>query len=119
MRSLIIILAMFATTLSVCPRTFAQQQIFGPANSRPNLGTNGPGRAANLPPAGGSLNGNSVFQVTTSPFTQNSLASMVDDELALKTANERVREIRRVFRWAGEEEMLSADPPDVPLGCRE
>ena len=80
MKSFILILAIFASAISAYQPAFAQYgvtsvpgsdanaAVFGPANSRPNLGTNGPGRAGNLPVPGGSLNGNSAFQLTTNPF---------------------------------------------------
>jgi hypothetical protein len=75
MKSFIIILAMLASTVAADEWAFAQQA-FGPANSRLNLGTNGPGRAGNLPVPGGSLNGNSAFQLTTNPFAQNSFVGV-------------------------------------------
>jgi hypothetical protein len=88
MKSFIIALAMFAIVVRAKQSAVAQQNspilgndssgsVFGPANSRPNLGTNGPGRAGNLPAPGGSLNGNSAFHVMTSPFAQNSIAGIV------------------------------------------
>ena len=59
------------------PGSAAVANGFGPANFRANVGQNGPGRAGNLPPRGGSQNGNSTFQGSTSPFAQNSFLGIM------------------------------------------
>ncbi len=59
------------------PGSAAVANGFGPANFRANFGQNGPGRAGNLPARGGSQNGNSTFQGSTSPFAPNSFLGIM------------------------------------------